>query len=37
MPKNTLQLMWPNKELALVPAETGRYGYRWVHPSAPRY
>lgn len=37
MPKNTLQLMWPNKELALVPAETGRYGYRWVHPSDPRY
>lgn len=37
MPNNTLQLTWPNKELALIPSEAGRYGYRWVHPSDPRY
>ena len=37
MPKNTLQLTWPNKELALIPSEAGRYGYQWVHPSDPRY
>ncbi|MFD8878806.1 site-specific DNA-methyltransferase [Corynebacterium xerosis] len=37
MPNNTLQLTWPNKELALIPSEAGRYGYQWVHPSDPRY
>ncbi|AGP31970.1 site-specific DNA-methyltransferase [Corynebacterium terpenotabidum] len=37
MPNNTLQLTWPNKELALIPSVAGRYGYQWVHPSDPRY
>ena len=32
-----LQLTWYNKDKALIPAETGKYGYTWVDPSDPRY
>lgn len=32
-----LQLTWYNKDMALIPTETGKYGYTWVDPSDPRY
>ena len=32
-----LQLTWYNKDKALIPTETGKYGYTWVDPSDPRY
>lgn len=32
-----LQLTWHNKDKALIPTETGKYGYTWVDPSDPRY
>lgn len=32
-----LELTWFNKDLALIPMETGRYGYTWVDPRDPRY
>lgn len=35
--KQLLQLTWPNKELALIPVENGRYDYDWVDPRDPRY
>ncbi len=31
------QLTWYNKDKALIPTETGKYGYTWVDPSDPRY
>ena len=37
MTNQLLQLTWSNKDLALIPTETGKYGYRWVTPSDPRY
>lgn len=37
MTNQRLQLTWSNKDLALIPTETGKYGYRWVSPSDPRY
>lgn len=37
MSKQTLQLNWYNKDMALIPEETGKYGYRWVDPADPRY
>lgn len=37
MAKTRLQLMWYNKNKALIPTETGKYGYTWVDPSDPRY
>lgn len=37
MTNQLLQLTWSNKDLALIPTETGKYGYRWVSPSDPRY
>ncbi|WP_124060519.1 site-specific DNA-methyltransferase [Gordonibacter sp. Marseille-P4307] len=37
MSKQRLQLTWYNKDKALIPTETGRYGYTWVEPSDPRY
>lgn len=37
MTNQLLQLTWSNKDLALIPTETGTYGYRWVSPSDPRY
>lgn len=32
-----LELTWFNKDRALIPTKTGRYGYSWVDPSDPRY
>lgn len=37
MAQQRLQLTWFNKEKALIPTETGKYGYTWVDPSDPRY
>ena len=37
MSQQRLQLTWYNKDMALIPTETGRYGYSWVDPSDPRY
>ncbi|QPK79837.1 site-specific DNA-methyltransferase [Corynebacterium lizhenjunii] len=37
MAQQRLQLTWYNKDKALIPTETGRYGYTWVDPSDPRY
>lgn len=37
MPNQRLQLTWYNKDKALIPTETGKYGYRWVDPADPRY
>ncbi|MDK7083168.1 site-specific DNA-methyltransferase [Pseudoglutamicibacter cumminsii] len=37
MTKQRLQLIWYNKDKALIPTETGKYGYTWVDPSDPRY
>ena len=37
MSQQRLQLMWYNKDMALIPTEDGRYGYSWVDPSDPRY
>lgn len=35
--KHRLELTWFNKDKALIPAQAGKYGYRWVSPSDPRY
>ncbi|WP_247828232.1 site-specific DNA-methyltransferase [Arthrobacter antioxidans] len=35
--KQRLELTWYNKDLALIPAEHGKYGYAWVSPNDPRY
>lgn len=32
-----LELSWYNKDRALIPTETGKYGYTWVDPRDPRY
>lgn len=37
MSKQRLQLTWYNKDMALIPTETGKYGYMWVDPRDPRY
>ncbi|CAL8898204.1 hypothetical protein KVA01_14810 [Kocuria varians] len=37
MVQQRLQLTWFNKDRALIPTETGKYGYTWVDPSDPRY
>ena len=37
MSKQRLELTWYNKNMALIPTKTGRYGYTWVQPSDPRY
>ena len=37
MTAQRLQLTWDNKDKALIPTETGTYGYTWVDPSDPRY
>ena len=37
MSDQRLQLTWYNKDMALIPAETGKYDYKWVEPSDPRY
>ena len=37
MSKQRLELTWYNKDMALIPTETGKYGYRWVNPADPRY
>lgn len=37
MSKQRLQLIWYNKDKALIPTQNGRYGYSWVDPSDPRY
>ncbi|MCK7660046.1 site-specific DNA-methyltransferase [Corynebacterium antarcticum] len=35
--RQRLELTWFNKDRALIPTETGKYGYSWVDPSDPRY
>lgn len=35
-PKGRLELTWKGKDLALIPAEHGKYDYSWVDPSDPR-
>ncbi|WP_293695037.1 site-specific DNA-methyltransferase [uncultured Agrococcus sp.] len=35
--KQRLQLTWYNKDKALIPTESGKYGYTWVDPTDPRY
>ena len=37
MTKQRLELTWYNKDMTLIPTETGKYGYTWVAPSDPRY
>lgn len=37
MNQQRLQLTWYNKDKVLIPTETGKYGYKWVEPSDPRY
>ena len=37
MAQQRLQLTWYNKDKALIPTETGKYGYMWVDPEDPRY
>ena len=37
MSKSRLQLTWYNKGKALIPTETGKYGYMWVDPADLRY
>ncbi|GGH61601.1 site-specific DNA-methyltransferase [Rothia aerolata] len=37
MAQQRLQLTWYNKDKALIPIESGKYGYTWVDPSDPRY
>lgn len=37
MSKTRLQLTWYNKDMALIPTESGKYSYAWVNPSDPRY
>ena len=37
MTAQRLQLTWYNKDKALIPTETGKYGYTWVDPSDPLY
>ncbi|APT92999.1 DNA methylase [Corynebacterium phocae] len=37
MTAKRLELTWFNKDKALIPAESGRYGYKWVDPRDPRY
>nr|WP_249290603.1 site-specific DNA-methyltransferase [Mobiluncus mulieris] len=32
-----MELTWYNKDKALIPTETGKYGYTWVDPADPRY
>lgn len=32
-----LELTWFNKDKALIPTETGKYGYTWIDPKDPRY
>lgn len=32
-----LELTWFNKDKALIPTKTGKYGYTWVDPKDPRY
>lgn len=37
MAAQRLQLTWFNKDKALIPTESGKYGYTWVDASDPRY
>ncbi|GAB3946446.1 site-specific DNA-methyltransferase [Corynebacterium tapiri] len=37
MSQQKLELTWFNKDKALIPTETGKYGYTWVDPKDPRY
>lgn len=37
MINNRLELTWYNKDKALIPTENGKYDYKWVEPSDPRY
>ncbi|QPK79825.1 site-specific DNA-methyltransferase [Corynebacterium lizhenjunii] len=37
MAAQRLQLTWYNKDKALIPTDSGKYGYTWVDPSDPRY
>lgn len=35
--RQKLELTWFNKDKALIPTETGKYGYTWVDVNDPRY
>ena len=35
-PKGRLELTWMGKDMALIPAEDGKYDYEWVDPADPR-
>ena len=35
MSQQRLELTWYNKDMALIPTESGQYDYSWVHPSDP--
>lgn len=35
-PKGRLELTWMGKDMALIPAEDGKYDYEWVDPGDPR-
>ncbi|MCI6205711.1 MAG: site-specific DNA-methyltransferase [Corynebacterium glucuronolyticum] len=37
MTKQRLELVWYNKDKALIPTEQGKYKYKWVDPTDPRY
>lgn len=37
MTKQKLEMTWYNKDMALVPTETGKYHYSWVDVTDPRY
>lgn len=37
MTRQRLELTWYNKDMALIPTESGKYGYSWVDPADPRY
>ena len=35
-PKGRLELTWMGKDMALIPAEDGKYDDEWVDPADPR-
>jgi adenine-specific DNA-methyltransferase len=35
-PKGRLELTWMGKDMALIPAEDGKYDYEWADPADPR-
>lgn len=37
MSRKLLELTWHNKDMCLIPTETGKYRYSWVDAADPRY